>query len=182
MKLLNSLILCIIALIFGILFFAYQKEWLIISTNFSGKYLDKNLENNKTLYKKNIKLFCFQNNKYKRENVEIIFSDNIEENIQKIVSNWLDFLQEEKIIEKVNLQNSFVSLSLQELYLSFDRPILSSELPTFEKLVIIESLLKTLRDNDIKLSKIYFLINNQEMVDAHLDFSNPWPIEGFFQT
>jgi len=181
MKLFNCLILCIIALIFGILFFVYQREWLIISTNFPRTSLEKKLENNKTLYKKNIKLFCWQNNKFKSENIEIMFSDNIEENIQKIASGWLDFLQEEKIIEKVNLQNSFVSLSSQELYLSFDRPILNSELSTFEKLIIIESLLKTLRDNDIKLSKIYFLMNHQEMLDTHLDFSNPWPIEGFFQ-
>jgi hypothetical protein len=44
---------------------------------------------------------------------------------------------------------------------------------------LIEGLLKTLRENDIKIQRIHFLLHHQPLVDYHLDFSHPWPLEGF---
>ena len=59
----------------------------------------------------------------------------------------------------------------QFVYLSFDRPLFNEENSTNSKLMLIEALFKTLRDNGIKIQGIIFLIHHQEMLDPHLDFS-----------
>jgi hypothetical protein len=63
--------------------------------------------------------------------------------------------------------------------LSFDRSPFPTEWTTYEQWMWIESLLKTVRDNDIRIQRIRFLVHHQELIDYHLDFSNPWPIIGF---
>lgn len=181
MKYIKYLLLYLFTFIFGVLFFAYQNEWLIIATRFPVTKNNKQEEYKELLQKKIIKLFCWQNNKYKSEDTEIMISENIAENIKKIITCWLNLLEEEKILDKVTLQSTLMTKSTQEVYLSFDGPILNPENSTYEKLMLIESLLKTLKENDIINLKIYFLIHHQEMVDNHLDFLNPWPINGFLQ-
>src|SRR5690606_23993747 len=92
----------------------------------------------------------------------------------------LTLLEEEQVLEKkASLQSVTQSISSNDVYISFDRTPFNEDAPTFDKLMIIESILKTLRENGITIPNIYFLVHHQIMKDLHLDFSHAWPIEGF---
>lgn len=174
------LLITMTSLLAGITFFMYQQGWIVLNLpKVNGSYTLFKQDKNK-LIKKNINLFFWQNEKWHKESTEIIWSDSISQNCFIIVSNWLNILDEEKIIDKkISLQNALSSSNEQEIYLSFDRVLFNDESSTFDKLMLIESLLKTLRDNDIEIKKVNFLVHNQEMRDNHLDFSHSWTITGF---
>lgn len=170
--------LSIIFIILGGMFFGIQNDFIIFRwpTRTSPIQIDKNLST-----KKSIKLFYWNNSKWMNESIDILISGNTQDDIQHIIISWLNLLDEEKIIEKISLQTALISENSNELFLSFDRNLISEEISTYEKLMLIEGLLKTLRENGIKIPKINFLVYHKTMQDAHLDFSNPWPLEGFLK-
>lgn len=172
-------ILSFIFFILGVIFFAIQKEFIIFRLPF--KKIEIANFNKCHTSRKTITFYYYNNIKWITENIDILISENVEDNIQKIINTWLNLLDEEKIIEKISLQTALISENSNELYLSFDRNLVNEENSTMQKLMLIESLLRTLRDNDIKISKVNFLVHHQIMKDHHLDFSNPWPIEGFLK-
>ena len=43
----------------------------------------------------------------------------------------------------------------------------------------IEGLLKTVRENNIHVQSLYFLVRNKPLHDAHLEFCHPWPLAGY---
>ncbi|MDR3646268.1 MAG: hypothetical protein P4L22_01865 [Candidatus Babeliales bacterium] len=167
-----------IFLILGTIFFGIQNDFIIF------RWPTKTIafkEDNNLATKKRIKLFYWNNNKWINETTTILVSANLQDNVQHILNSWLNLLDEEKIIEKIFLQTALISEASNELFLSFDRNLLIEDHSTYQKLMLIEGLLKTLRENDIKVPKIYFLVYHKPMQDSHLDFSNTWPLEGFFK-
>lgn len=193
MNKLYYLLIVFLFLIFGATFFAIQNDYIIF--RFPKKNITIELNNNLST-KKTIKIFYWNNTKWINENVDILISGKLDEDISKIINAWLNLLDEERIIEKISLQTALISDFSNELFLSFDRNIINEEHSTYQKLMLIESLLKTLRNNVIsitptnidntqelektgKISKINFLVHHKTMQDPHLDFSNPWPIEGY---
>ena len=83
--------------------------------------------------------------------------------------------------KKVVVQTVLLSASDQVAYLSFDSGPLSEESSTFDKWMLIEGLFKTIRKNNVPLEQIQLLVHHQLMKDPHLDFSKPWPIDGFLK-
>jgi len=81
--------------------------------------------------------------------------------------------------KKITVQTVLLSTSDQVAYLSFDSDPLSKESSTFDKWMLIEGLLKTIRENSVRLQQIQLLVHHQLMQDPHLDFSKPWPVDGF---
>lgn len=172
------IILSTVFFILGFLFFAYQKEWIIFRLPKVFHYI-ANDSKQKKVSKKSVVLNYWNNSKWNSEKIDIIWTDNESENLQRLICSWLILMDEEKLVEKVSLQTALLSLNGQDLFLSFDRNILDEEKSTYEKLMIIESLLKTLRESGIKTKRVRFLVHHQEMNDSHLDFSHFWQIEGF---
>lgn len=170
----------IIALSLGLLLVLYQKELIILRLPSYNKNDALNI--NKKAIKKNITLWYWNNSKWNPEKVDSIWSTNELENIHILVSNWLTLMEEEKVIDKkVILQNVLPAINEAEAYISFDRTIFNEENSTFNKLMVIESLLKTLKENGVKAQKVKLFVQHQPMTDSHLDFSHPWPITGFLE-
>lgn len=91
-------------------------------------------------------------------------------------------MQDEQIVNhSFWLRHSAVTSLGNEFLLSFNKPILFSDWSIDRKLLFIEGLLRTIRATNLKIERVYFLVQDTYMVDAHLDFSHPWPIEGFMQ-
>jgi hypothetical protein len=82
----------------------------------------------------------------------------------------------------VSLQSAMLSPAQHELYISFTRNPLEKEKSIQEKWLFIEGLLKTIRENGLMLQAIHFLVQHQPLNDPHLDFSKPWPLQGFLTT
>lgn len=179
MKFRRYFYLTAICFLMGILFISFQKQWIILTF----PAIDKNTTNSYhkvACHKKKIILFCWKNDKWFSEQTEILWSDNIAENITNLTQNWLILLDDEKITSnKITLQSVLLTTNQQTAYLSFDQVLFSKDSNTYQKLMLIESLLKTFRSNQISTPHIQFLVQHQLIKDSHLDFSNSWPINGF---
>jgi len=174
-------ILAVTTFFSGMLFFAIYNEWILFS--YPSYKVEVNQQiNHMKVDKKDVWLMYWHNKKWCKEKVNLLWSDDTSQNIHYLVSSWLNLLDEELVIKKkVSLQAVLLASSGNIAYLSFDRNIFSSKNSTHEKLMLIEGLLKTIRENEIKLQGVYFLVHHQIMEDYHLDFSNPWPLYGFLQ-
>ena len=183
----NKLYLTILTITFtlGLLFFAYQKELIILRSPFKAFSKNSKIKQKYFSHKNNkrkIKIFYWDNNKWHHESQNLIWTNSLTKNIKHIVANWLSILNEEQILNyKITVQSALLEKSSENLYLSFDRELFKEEDSTSSKLYIVESLLKTFRDNQIKINKIFFLKHHQVMPDSHLDFNIGWPISGFLK-
>ena len=167
-----------LCLIGGIILYSVTNDWIIF--HFPG-FVTSYFEQQKTgVHRKIITLTFWNNNRWESETTQMIWTDKTEYNTKNLTNNWLSLLDEEGIIKKkVTVQSTALSKTKNECYLSFDQTPFAKEDSTFKKLMLTEGLLKTLKENDIPLQSIHFLVHHKILNDNHLDFTNPWPIEGF---
>ncbi len=123
----------------------------------------------------------YHGDKWKAEKQELLWSDNVEKNILQLLNAWLTLLDEEHVTPKKTMVQSALISTADCVYLSFDHNIFAKEETIFKKWMLIEGLLKTLVINGIALKQVQFFVQHQQLHDAHLDFSFPWPIHGFFK-
>ncbi len=173
------LFICIICALFGSLFFAFYNEWIVIRKTASKH---STAPTKKPATKKDVVLTFWHNNTWHTETQTIIWTDNKEKNLTYLVNNWLSVINENNTVHKKTvLQAAKLAPSSYDAYISFDGNPLPQNYATVEKLHWIEGLCKTIAHNDIPLQTIHFLSDHQPMQDPHLDFSNPWPINGFWK-
>jgi hypothetical protein len=160
----------------GICYFAWQQELIILKYPF----LNQQNYTQKSHTKKNIALHFFKET-WIVEQSDIIWSSCDAENAYNIIRTLLQELHEERCIKKkINIDGCFTDQSQKDLFVLFDRTPFSKHMSIQQKLYLIESILKTLRVNNINvINKVYFLVNNQCLTDSHLDFSQGWPIKGY---
>jgi hypothetical protein len=176
------LITSLVSLFCGITFFVVYQELIVIRCS------TKNLSKHDPIYKqhatkKTITIHYWHAGEWKTETENIIWSNDKTHNLKTVVTNWLNLLDEEQITEKkISLQTAILMPSEHDAYLSFDNNPLPQEKATIQKLMLIEGLLKTIRENEIPIQTIQLLVHHQPVQDYHLDFSNPWPICGFVET
>lgn len=168
-------ILCSVA------YFLYNQQLIIIKSPF-GKTYEKHAIEQVIAQKKKIKHFFWHHDAWRQEIAEILWSDQKVQALCALITSWLTIVEEEKInTKKISLQSIALSTTQQEVFCSFDRNPFNKQQSTYEKLMWIEGLLKTIRESGIKVQHIRFLVHHQPMHDAHLDFSNAWPVSGFLK-
>lgn len=174
------IILSTISCFCGIFIFAYFNEFIIIRYPLYTTQ-EATTEHPVLNRKKELTLYYWNHEKWNKETIELMWSDNLESSLLHLLNSWLTHLYEEHVIhKKVTIQTTLLSPNNGELYISFDRNPLNKEESTYTQLLFIEGLLKTIYKNctDIK-SSVIFLVNHQPFHDIHIDFSHPWPITGF---
>lgn len=158
--------LCINNLIIFRGFSALRKEQQII-TSFKEK-------------KKNIILFFFKNNRITQEAESIILTEDHQENCITLINRWLSVLADESLVPfRIKLQAASVDSTGKKLILSFEQNFLNGSDSVFKKIMTIEALLKTIRNNITHIQEVYFLVNHRPLHDDHIDTSHAWPIHGF---
>ena len=164
----------------GALSFAYVNNILIIRSPFSYQRSYKTDTTPISISKKRVTLFFWHNDTWNKEEIDLIWSTDTAKTVHYLINSWLTLLEEEDIQEKrVALQS--VAIHDQKAYISFDRNPLDKTKAVFDKWLWIEGLLKTIRENNIDLQAVQLLVHHKLLNDFHLDFSNPWPITGFFE-
>ncbi len=172
----KRIVICLIGLLAGFLFLAYRQEWLII--NWPAHPIELAVATRTE--KRSVKLYFWSQERWKHESVDILWSEDKAQSAKYLVDAWLTWLEEEGADkDKVSLQTALLSPSGQELLLSFDRVPFTGEQSAYEKWHWVESLLKTIRDNGIKVQQVRLLVHHQTIDDYHLDFGRAWPLIGF---
>jgi hypothetical protein len=177
-KISYHILLSFFAIILGFLIYAFQQHWIIINLPTSTpEYYQKVAK--PITKKKNINFYFWHLDKWHQEKIELVLPEDPASFLPLIISSWLNLLDEDGIThKKITLQSALIDPA-GNAYLSFDRSPFSKNKTTADKLHWIEGLLKTLRENDVKLQGIQLLIHHQPINDYHLDFSKPWPLQGF---
>jgi hypothetical protein len=166
----------------GAIFYAIHKGWLIFNLPCNTLHDQKNTTTAHSPIQKKITLFFWHNESWQKESTQLVWTDHQGQNTLYVVNSWLCLLDDEKIThKKVSLQAAMLNPTGSELYLSFDRSLFFKQETTYTKWMLIEGLLKTLRENGIRPQSVRFLVNHEPMQDNHLDFINSWPIGGFIE-
>jgi hypothetical protein len=192
----NYFKLSIITFSLGSLFLALQKEWIVVRSPFAPQHNLAEIRQNLASTKQKLIIYYWADQRWNCETTDAISTNNRTKDLKHLVTSWLNLLSEEKILcQKPALQSVLLDQQAKNLYLSFDRALFTGTESTKEKLLIIESLLKTIREhqttqpaklinkfsvtNQIAIETITFLVAHQSMSDTHLDFTISWPIKGF---
>lgn len=178
----NKFIFISILLVFtglGIFFYLYQESWFII--HFPSSMTAKN-ERAKLIKSQEIPVWIWYKNSLKKESLEIIVSDNTAQTLKILLNSWFALLEEENIIDKqITIQSVALSASNQEAFICFNQYPFNPQSSTYEKFMIMESMLKTIKDAKLGITHIRLLIHHQPLLDDHLNFNISWPIQGYLQ-
>ncbi len=179
MKPRHYLILSGATLITGMLFYGIYNELVIVHLTSKKGILPAKQS---TATRKNVKLIYPSGEKFITEEKELLISSNLPRTLQDVVTSWLTILQEEHPLpKKVAVQAVMTDKSGSEAYISFDSNFLSNEQSTYQKLMVIEGLLKTFKENKFPITSVRFLVNYKRLNDPHLDFSHSWPVTGYLK-
>ena len=163
------IITCILSFVAGVFLLAYLQSWII----FARPSFKKNkLPQTQNIMKKKVTLKYWHHDEWRSEETELIWKDDKASNIFYVINNLLTLMEEEEVLsKKVSLESSLISPTGQEIFVSFDRNPFDKESSTFEKWIIIESILQTIKENSIPIQSIRFLVHHKPLNDYHLDFS-----------
>lgn len=166
-----------LCLAFGLLFCAYQQGWII----FRRPTLTSKIDSAQPVAtKKAIKLTYWHNGSWHSETTQLIWPAQTARAVEYLVTSWLSQLDEEGITpKKVTIQTVMVTPSGQA-YISFDHTPFDGQQTIQEKWLWVEGLLTTIRENANTIQSVRLLARHKPLHDPHLDFTNPWPLHGFF--
>lgn len=169
------IIFLIVSFLGGIVLFAMHHDWIIINIPYHMA-----THNDQLISKKQIMVYWWQHDQWNQESHNVIWSKSQARNSEICVTHLLDSLHDnQELRKKIYVQAAALMPSGHDLIVSFDALPFTPDDPMIKKWMIIESILKTIRSNTIALTSVHFLVNHQPMIDRHLDFSLPWPIQGF---
>lgn len=173
-----TLVICCVCI--GVLYYAWQQQWVIITFT---THVQNQSTTASSYAKKQATLYWWHLNRWATESVDMLWGSDESHNAQQLIQAVLTLTADEHIItKKVVVERVLIYHQTSQLLVFFDQSPFSKNMSIHTKLVFIESMLKTVRENGVKLSGIYFLVNNQPLNDQHLDFRQVWPIEGFCHT
>ncbi len=169
------IIISFIIFFIGIITFCYFNNWIII--NYPNNTNNKKQINLLKANKKEVTLYFWKNSSWKKEKVIIIEKNDKAITLQHLISKWLIVLKEENILDKVvHVQSVLLTQNGYTAYCSFDKNILDKQLCVKQKLYIIKSLIKTIKENINKIQNMYLLVDHKPMQDYHLYFESSWQI------
>ena len=169
--------LCIAILLFciGSLLFFYQESWIIINIPTTQDVTV--LGNISSKQSKNITIYLWKKDRFEQELSEIFITNNQAQTIQQIVyhffANYEDMVNSDK---QILVQSVILSPSEKQAFISLNHTPFSTQSSTFEKYMIIKSLLKTLLEADLTITHVYLLVQHQPLIDRHLNFQVAWPL------
>lgn len=181
MNIKNISIISFICLTSGCIFFLFHKEFIIINTGANQTtHTTTQQTHHYHAHKKEISCYFWHKNSWQEEKKHCLWSDNKELNLRQVITMWLTTLEQEgALTTKINVQLVALNNTGYMAFLSLDSNPLPQNGAFHYKLLWVEGLLKTIKNSGVVIQSIYFLHNHKPLIDPHLDFSQPWPINGF---
>ena len=168
-------IISAICLGLGSLVFMLHRNWLII--HIALMPLEKNnkiastMQNNVALPQP-ITISYYKNGNWLHTNDTVLWHENDTAfTLKHLLKKWLEILQEANLLSKhIAVTTAAVASTSSDAFISFDTTLFNKEMSIHAKWIIIESLLKTILDNNLTLHSLTVLHNDACMQDDHIDF------------
>lgn len=158
----------------GSLFFLIQQKWIIFYKLKPLLHETKKQHVTKTL------IFLWNNNQWIEKQIPIIHENTPETIYTALINAWITEHHDRGLLyQKTSVKHLFFNESHTECVINFSHNFLKKESTTQEHYMLIESLLKTCAAQKLSCKKILFLAQDQPLTNTFLDFSLPWPLEGF---
>lgn len=162
----------------GILYYAYMQHWIVLQMPHTTTPCT--IASQKMTSKKNVTVYYWYHAQMKSEATMLITSDDQSSNLRHVVMSWLTLLEDVgHKIKKIGVESVMMNGSGSEAYLSFTHSLLDKDSSIYDSWMRIESLLKTIKLSDKRIQRVHFLVHHKPMIDTHLDFSQPWPVNGW---
>ena len=163
----------------GIFIFCYKNEIILIRFGHQTS-----MHSMRSIDKKTCCFYFWHNYRWCKEEEVILWDpDNMIENCHQLIARWISLAENIRLItSQTILKSTILDQKNQEIFLSFNKSFLPVSLATYDKLMIIEGMLKTVEKNGITFRSYNFLVNHAYMKDSHLDFSISWPLKGFIES
>ena len=159
----------------GMIFFAWYYEIILIS--FSQKTrLQPAITQQQT-----ISLWYFKGAQWHQELQSIIHDPHdLNLSAQKIVEQWIATVFNHGLIyKKVSVQSVTYNSTGSDIYISFDRTLFHQQQSTYQKIMLINALGKTLQKNGITAQRMHLFVQHVYLSDPHLLCNYGLPTTGF---
>lgn len=166
----------------GVTFFLFQGGYILVKLPWFSYPSSTIKSDNACDFSREIACSIWKQGKIVEGRRKILMpSDNVSESIRRVVAAWLSVAADEKVVpEDVKILSVALTSQGTVTLLDFDKSFIENSLSTYDRWQLVESLLTTLRTAGLVLEGVYFLQNNQFLHDDYLDFSQRWPIGGYF--
>jgi hypothetical protein len=176
------MIVPMIFFVVGACFFLVRQNWLVVHwvPSYSRSEDAFGVLGKKTAPKKTVSLMFWKDGKLQKETASFLWLASKAEIVKLVLGNWLTLLYEERVLAKgVNIESVALSSSEQEVYISFDQLPFLREWSIQKKWQLLDGLSKTVCACGLGVRLLVFLVRHETMQDDQLDFSQPWPVDGF---
>lgn len=164
------------ALLAGMLFYGFYNKLIIIrlpQRTYDARY-------DRRAFRRSTRLTYYNGERLIDEDRELIYSADLQTTMQDLVAAWLTLLDEERLLsKKVGVQSVILDPHKNTAFISFTTNPFTRKQSTYEKLMFIEGLLRSLRASNIPLKKVQLLAGHTPIIDDHLDFSHAWTVQGY---
>ena len=117
---------------------------------------------------------------YHIEHVTFLNETSEFKNFQNLITKWIQ-TQEHQAHPLLSVQKASLSDDHKDIFVHFSHYPFDKDASTYTKLAWIQGLLKTIHTHNKNIEFIYFFVDDKHLKDYELDFSRPWPIEGFLE-
>lgn len=167
------IIFSIVSLCFGLLWFAIQQSFIIISF----ARVDTSLLHSQAEAKK-VTLHFFKHDTWHQETVEMVHQNDQAATIQMLAACWVTMAQEERLIDKsVAVATVIINESGTQAFINFNQSPFDDKQSLHERYMLILGLLKTLHLYPVSVQSVRFLVQHQPLEDDRLSFQHAWPIQ-----
>lgn len=179
MKIKTYFLLLCASTLSGIVLFAFFEGWITI-------HIPQRFLSNESMVagesSKKITLTYWTPQGWQVEQTTLMWTAENEKMVEQLLNGLFMVLYESHTLKKrVHVNAIMVGPSGHELFISTDHLPFNKDDSVYAKWMHIESILKMLKDNGIKVSCVRFLVNHEPANDRHLDLSFSWPLHGFLR-
>ena len=167
-------------LLSGFFVFLYQKKILIFEISWPSSTIQVQTKEHEKKRTVNI-YYPGEDQAFEYDSFDFVETkDALSLSIKTVLARWFSVLAQEGVIDvSCMVDEILMNEAKTELYISCNKSFLNKSWSIHKKLMLCESLLKTVREAFSRINMVWFLVQNTMLEDPHLDFSQGWPIEGF---
>jgi len=176
MQLIKKLVLvCLSAMCIGAAYYIYLNDIVLIWRPQTALFVRQTSLTQTRITTTNY----LKNGEWRTDSVDVMWDDQ-QPRIAHLVQQLLHTMHDENVVpRKVMVEFAQTNPAGSTVFIQFDRSPLHKHGSIADNIAIIDSILKTIHSHVTGVSAISFLVHHEPLHDAHLLFSQPWPIQSY---